>query len=74
MVHLGCIVGVTVGPDELEVVLEFAFRFVLLLLHLLEHCLEVHGVRDNLVADQVRIKDEIVLAATNRHSSPEPPI
>jgi hypothetical protein len=42
--HLSSIIRVTVGPYEVEVILELPFGFVLLLLHFLQHGLHVHRV------------------------------
>jgi hypothetical protein len=48
--HLGSIVNETIRPDEIKVVLEFFLGFVLLLLDLPTHCLEVHRIRYDFVA------------------------
>jgi len=45
--HLGGIVRVTVGPDQIEVILKLSFGLVLFLLHFLQHRLQVHGIRDD---------------------------
>ena len=45
--HLGSIVGETIGPNEVEVIFELAFRLVLFLFDFLEHCSEIHWVRDD---------------------------
>jgi hypothetical protein len=45
--HLGSIVRETVGPNEIQVVLKLAFGLVLLLLDLLEHGLQIHGISND---------------------------
>ena len=45
--YLCGIVREAVLPDEVQVVLEFLFGLVLLLLDFLEHCLEIHWVGDD---------------------------
>jgi hypothetical protein len=46
-VYLGGIVGETVTPYKIKVILELAFRLIDFVLDLSEHCTEVHRIRDN---------------------------
>ena len=44
LTHLIRVVTEAVRPNQIEIVLKFLLRLVLLLLHLLEHGLEIHGI------------------------------
>ena len=49
--HLGGIVNETIRPDEIKIVFELFLGFVLLLFDLLSHCLKVHRIRYDWVAE-----------------------
>ena len=71
--HLGRVVQKAVVPYELEVVLELAFRLVLLRLDLALHALEVHGVLDDCAAMSEAAPQARAVHATHYRSSPAPP-
>lgn len=68
--YLGSIVRQAVGPYELKVVPELAFRLVLLLLYFLEHSLQVHGV-GNYCNDGLERTPEARVNRNHRHNNPE---
>lgn len=56
MTHITNIVLVAVGPNQIKIILKLFLRFVLLLLNLLGHGMEVHSVRDNWICGLAQIR------------------